>query len=134
MLAVTFLLASLPASADPSPEEAIEGLKSLVEHVAEMERAKAENPVEITEPQQPVSMADICYITLPDGKIQLEHCTPKQNEKAVIGEPVVGDLRDALAQAPQEYKELNPISVLPCSLARTASLWEVTPTVVAMND
>lgn len=134
MLAFSFLLASLPASAGPSPEEAMQGLKSLVEHVAEMEKAKAENPVESTEPQAPVGMADICYITLPDGKIQLEHCKPEQDEEVVIGEPVAGDLRAALAVAPDQYRDLNPISVLPCALARTAGLWEVTPTIVALAD
>lgn len=132
-LPALFLLTAAQAS-EPSAEEAMAELQSVIEHIAKVEAAKVAHPVKMEQAQPAQKMADICYISLPDGKIQLEHCKLPADSVAVIGSPVQGDLVAALAVAPEQYKSLNPASVLPCVLARTAALWTVTPEVVALND
>ena len=107
------------ANAEPTAQEAMQELSDLVEHVKMVEQARANGlPVPIG-PKPAVKMADICYITLPDGKVQLEKCQI-DGQALAVGQPVAGSVTDALAQAPTPYKELHPESVLPCALARTA--------------
>jgi len=131
MLFVLFFLA-LPATASPSAEQAMEELSQLVHHVKAVEEIREEDE-QGEQPATAPPMADICYIVTPDGKTQLEHCQPDEGLD-VIGTPVEGGLKQALAKAPEAYKSLDPASVLPCSIARMASLESVTSDAVALND
>jgi hypothetical protein len=123
---------TLPAAASPSAAQAMEELSQLVQHIKAVEEIREqEEPGE--QPDTAPLMADICYIVTPDGKTQLEHCRSDEGPD-VIGTPVEGGLKQALAQAPEAYKSLDPASVLPCSIARRASLESVTSDAVALND
>lgn len=132
MTLFVFSLLTLPAAAGPSAEQAIEELNQLVQHVKAVEEIR-EQEESGEQPDAAPPMADICYIVTPDGKTQLEHCQPAEGSD-VIGTPVEGGLKQALAKAPEAYKSLDPASVLPCSIARTASLESVTSDAVALND
>lgn len=130
-LSVLFFLA-FPAAASPSAKQAMEELSQLVQHIKAVEEIREqEKPGE--QPDTAPPMADICYIVTRDGKTQLEHCRSDEGPD-VIGTPAEGGLKQALAQAPEAYKSLDPASVLPCSIARMVRLKSVRSDAVALND
>jgi len=123
---------ALPAAASPSAEQVMEELSQLVRHIKTVEEIREqEEPGKQLDTAPP--MADICYSVTPDGKTQLEHCR-SDGSPDVIGTPVEGGLKQALAQAPEAYTSLDPASVLPCAIARLGSLGFATSDTVALND